>query len=220
MKSIIISIILFALFSGSFSSQACAECLKGDCENGKGIYSNSKYNYAGEFVDGKKHGEGVEYRASRIYNGSFKYGEYDGRGILFDPNKKMYIFGVFNGGELTDGTETLVKFENGIEAYYKVNTINKKSTMSLMKDKTADRFCNNNPTYIGCLTRAIENNKGAVVALLAVGYLASVTNSDGKSYSFNDVVNGFHTLADIMRKRQDQKADEWAEYLAHKIKLF
>jgi len=203
-----------------------AECLKGNCINGKGVWlEDNGYSYAGQFKNGKKHGQGVDRIGSgksyRIYNGSFRNDSYNGEGVLYIYNGKEspYIFGTFNDGNLADGTEVLMKFENGVDAYYRVkNTAQGQSSLKLIEEKTADLFCSQNSTYIGCVNRFVWNNKEAILALMAVGYIGAVVNSDTR-LSFNDISQGVKFLANTMQKRRDERAQEFANRIAKRLGL-
>jgi len=203
-----------------------AECIKGDCYNGNGILlKDNDYTYAGHFKNGKKDGKGVDKignsHSYRIYNGSFCNDQYNGEGILYIYNEhnNPYIFGSFKDGNLANNSEVLMKFENGVEAYYKItNTTQGKSNMQLMQKKTADLYCSKNPTNISCVNRLIWNNKEAIAALLAVGYISSVLNSNTR-ISFNDVSQGIKSLANSMDKRKNERAKEFADRLANRLGL-
>ncbi len=197
-----------------------AECVKGDCDNGKGIWlENNGYSYVGEFKNGRKHGQGVDRFGNesgyRIYNGSFINGSYDGDGVLYINNgqESPYIFGTFKNGNLAEGTEVLMKFENGVAAYYKAETGGR---LKIIEEKTVDLFCTQNPTYIGCIDKFVWNNKEAILGLIAVGYISSVVDSNN-NLSFNDISHGIKMLADITRKRHDEHAQEFADRVVKKL---
>lgn len=210
----------------SITITAQAECLKGNCINGKGVWlEKNGYTYAGQFKNGKKHGQGVdrigENNSYRIYNGNFRNDSYNGEGVLYIYNGKEspYIFGTFKDGNLADETEVLMKFENSVDAYYRVkNTTQGQSSLKLIEEKTADLFCSQNPTYIGCVNRFIWNNKEAVLSLMAVGYIGAVVNSDTR-LSFNDISQGVKLLANMMHKRSDERAQEFANRIAKRLGL-
>jgi len=220
MKILMIAAIL------SIPMAAQAECLKGDCINGKGVWlEGNGYSYAGQFENGEKHGQGVDRTGSdksyRIYNGSFRNDSYNGEGVLYIYNGKEspYIFGTFKDGNLADRTEVLMQFENGANAYYRVkNNAQGQSSLKLIEEKTADLFCSQNPTNISCVNRFVWNNKEAILALMAVGYIGAVVNSDTR-LSFNDISQGVKLLANTMQKRRDERTQEFANRIAKRLGL-
>jgi len=210
------------------STSIQAECIKGDCENGQGVWIGAdNYSYVGQFQNGKQHGQGIDRRVRGseylVYNGSFKDNSYNGSGILYinNGNDNPYIFGTFKDGELEDGTEALMKYTNGIEVYYKVESLgNGSSSLKIINEKTFDAFCSQNPTYIGCIDRFLSKNQGTVFALMAIGYMSLVINNDSNSnLSFNDISQGIKILADTITRRRDERAQEFADRVARKLGL-
>ena len=63
---------------GMFIPQNDAECIKGDCINGQGTYTESYTGYNIESVARKK----ISYKGKITYTGQFKDGKADGQGIL------------------------------------------------------------------------------------------------------------------------------------------
>jgi len=215
--------LVLVILIGVFPETSEAECQKGNCNDGQGIWLENNYSYAGSFKNGKKHGQGVDKIGStesyRIYNGNFKNGSYDGSGVLYIYNRRdnPYIFGKFEDGNLANNSEVLMKFENDLSLYYRVNNNKDGSTnLILMEEKSADLFCSKNPTYISCLNRFMHKNQEAVMALMAIGYIGFVVNSDTK-LSFSDLSNGVKLLADTMQKRRDERADDFANRIAKKL---
>jgi len=104
-------------------TRATVGCVSGDCEDGTGIFVYpTRERYAGEFEDGDKHGEGIEYYADGKvkYKGNFRdnlrsdYGAYYYRnGDKYEgwfqnnvPNGKgVYYF--------ADGSRVVAIFKNG-----------------------------------------------------------------------------------------------------------
>lgn len=217
-------LIITAMLLVSIAVQA--KCLKGDCINGQGIWlEENGYSYVGQFRNGKKHGQGTDRIGSetnyRVYNGGFWNDLYNGEGVLYVYNGRegTYIFGTFKDGNLADRTEVLMKLENGIGAYYRVqNTAEGQSRLRLMERQTADRFCSQNPTYIACIQRFVWNNKEAIWALMALGYIAAVVDSDSR-LSFNDISQGVKLLADVMEKKHEEQAQEFANRIASRLGL-
>ena len=70
--------------------------------NGKGIrYYNNVKIYEGEFKDGKYDGKGIDYyiNGTKIYEGEFKDGKYDGKGIKYYDNDTKEYEGEFKDGD-------------------------------------------------------------------------------------------------------------------------
>jgi hypothetical protein len=201
-------------------------CVRGNCYTGQGIWlENSGYSYVGQFKDGKKHGQGVDRKGGhdkyRIFNGSFKDNLYNGAGVLHIQNGKdnPYIFGAFKDGNLEDGTDVLMKFASGVDAYYKVTTKNNgNSTLKLIEEKTAQLFCEQNPTKMICVREFVWKNKKSIFNLFKIGYLGVVINRN-KRISFNDIYNGITLLADTMNNIQGERPQEFADRVARTLKL-
>ena len=95
--------------------------------NGKGILYNYTYDndcytkYDGSFLNGKYHGEGIEYfdySKTKKYEGKFKNGIYDGIGIKYKSSGNEEYKGIFKDGYLIRGTQTTENYigeiNNGI----------------------------------------------------------------------------------------------------------
>jgi len=77
-----------------------SECVRGDCENGKGTLELKtdfgKGMYRGDFIDGKFHGNGrleipVSFLEKSIYVGDWDEGIRSGRGTYWNGDGKLYI---------------------------------------------------------------------------------------------------------------------------------
>ena len=77
-----------------------SECVRGDCENGKGTLELKtdfgKGMYRGEFLNGKFHGKGrleipVSFLEKSIYVGDWDEGIRSGRGTYWNGDGKLYI---------------------------------------------------------------------------------------------------------------------------------
>jgi hypothetical protein len=121
MKKLLVLVLLFLL--GSYTTiEAKAECISGNCKNGKGKATYSKGTYEGNFKDGSFDGDGTfTWTNGDTYTGSFKEGDPDGIGEYVWKEdgrryKGMYIKGQPNGyGKLfyPDGRSYEGKFANG-----------------------------------------------------------------------------------------------------------
>lgn len=80
-------------------SMTVANCVKGNCNNGKGIYVTPDGNkYIGIFKNNKIHGEGKWIsRHGDIYKGQFANGKSEGKGKLTLSNGEFYIGDFVNG---------------------------------------------------------------------------------------------------------------------------
>jgi hypothetical protein len=62
-----------------------AQCLSGDCVNGKGVYQSVKrgWKYTGQFKNGKPDGRGkMVFNDGRFYEGEFLNGKFHGQGLM------------------------------------------------------------------------------------------------------------------------------------------
>ena len=81
------------------SSNAYAECIEGDCNNGYGIYTSADGDkYIGEWKDGKENGQGTYTWVSgntwlngNKYVGEYKNGKIYGQGTYAWANGNKYI---------------------------------------------------------------------------------------------------------------------------------
>lgn len=222
------------LILASFSSVSHAKtiCLQGNCENGTGVSfnENDNWTYAGEFKNGKKHGEGVERTGSEtnylLYNGSFINDVRWGKGVLltkFDSGES-YVFGSFSNNDLEIGSIAYAKVSGYSGGYYKVESINGGQTkLSFLKEETANNYCSNNPLDISCITRFVNKNQNEIAAILAVGYFGAVLNSNpsdtnGNSrMSFDDIANGIQLLNEHLYKRSNERALEFSKRITAKL---
>jgi hypothetical protein len=63
-----------------------AQCLSGDCVNGKGTYQslNRGWKYIGQFTKGNPNGKGkMTFQDGRYYEGEFLNGKFHGQGIMY-----------------------------------------------------------------------------------------------------------------------------------------
>ncbi len=99
-----LSLFLLAAFSGG----AVAQCLEGDCENGKGTYQFENGNkYQGQFRGGKLQGKGTIFFANgNSYNGDWVGSLREGVGVYTFNNGNVYT-GAFHKGRFSgQGTMT------------------------------------------------------------------------------------------------------------------
>lgn len=70
-----------------------AQCIEGDCKNGKGyyFYSSDSSSYKGEFKNGKQHGVGEYYYSTgSVYKGEWKNGDRHGKGVYKNIGGEIY----------------------------------------------------------------------------------------------------------------------------------
>lgn len=78
---------------GAFSISSYAQCVKGNCYNGKGTYAYANGDkYSGQWKDGQMHGKGAyEFTNGDRYNGDFQSNTRQGNGIYIWANKNRYV---------------------------------------------------------------------------------------------------------------------------------
>ncbi|MBP8626905.1 MAG: hypothetical protein KBE27_05910 [Syntrophorhabdaceae bacterium] len=76
-----------------------AECIKGNCQNGKGTFVISpKSIYSGDFKEGKYHGRGTcTFPNGAKYVGQWRDGKMNGKGVYTLSKKSRYV------GDFKDG---------------------------------------------------------------------------------------------------------------------
>lgn len=224
MRGVSIALVALLLSGGP----ALAECVKGDCQSGEGVWVEAgKYSYVGQFRNGMRHGKGLETSiegwGSKTYNGQFSNNDWNGHGVVYfknsaDSSQSLTFMGAFNDGDFKDGAEITQIRDDGIKAFYKARRLGDGRTqLSLMPDRTADEFCKTS-SYSGCIFRFAEQNKEMAAAVLALGYFALVMNSDS-SLSVRDISAGVKKLANIMERRQQERAQEFADRLSRVLRI-
>lgn len=114
MKNILNCLLVFTIALFPFSVQA--DCLSGDCKNGKGkaIYydtENTSFTYEGNFVNGQWQGEGLIIIPNKsTYKGTFKNGEVTGKGEIVYADGNKYVGEVL---KFTKEGEGLFTYKNG-----------------------------------------------------------------------------------------------------------
>jgi hypothetical protein len=87
------SLLLFTMaIALTANAQIKAECISGNCANGRGIFKNSNGSvYDGEFVDSMKNGKGViVWQSGDKYIGDFKANYITGKGTLIYKDGRSY----------------------------------------------------------------------------------------------------------------------------------
>ncbi len=107
-------------------------CIEGDCDNGFGkmINTRSQERYEGEWKDGKREGRGVEYYSDgeKKYVGNFLGGKYSGNGTYFYKNGDKYV-GKYKNGMMNDERGYFI-YNNNMRLVVKVEN-NKKTGRAL-----------------------------------------------------------------------------------------
>jgi hypothetical protein len=111
----VIFLFIFAFLINHLDSNS--QCLRGDCEDGSGLYKYKEGDqYDGEFKKGKRHGQGKYI----FLDGSYQEGEWEnnkleGDAIYYNAENKTLIEGKFKNNTLSDGN-VKIKYEDG--TYY------------------------------------------------------------------------------------------------------
>ena len=97
---------IFFFFLGHISLVAQSQgCIKGDCENGQGIFENFnqdtyKGRYEGTFQDGKPHGKGrFSFENGDLFEGFWKDGLPEGRGVMITKEGQVKQ-GIWKDGQM------------------------------------------------------------------------------------------------------------------------
>ncbi len=112
-------------------------CFEGDCSDGFGKMINPKTEekYEGEWRNGKRDGRGVEFYADgeKKYVGNFKNGKYEGNGTFFYKNGDKYV-GKYKNGSMNDDKGYFI-FNNNIRLVARVeNNIKHGKAMRIYPD--------------------------------------------------------------------------------------
>lgn len=112
-------------------------CFEGDCSNGFGKMINPKTEekYEGEWRSGKRDGRGVEFYSDgeKKYVGNFKNGKYEGNGTFFYKNGDKYV-GKYKNGFMNDDKGYFI-FNNNIRLVARVeNNIKHGKAMRIYPD--------------------------------------------------------------------------------------
>lgn len=82
------NIIFLFLLSFVFAN---AQCIKGDCNNGYGVFVNEQGQYEGRFTNSKLNGKGnLKMKDGSIYNGNFTNNLFNGKGVVKYSNGDRY----------------------------------------------------------------------------------------------------------------------------------
>lgn len=112
-------------------------CFDGDCNDGFGKMINPKTEekYEGEWRNGKRDGRGVEFYADgeKKYVGNFRNGKYEGNGSYFYKNGDKYV-GKYKNGSMNDDKGYFI-FNNNIRLVARVeNNIKHGKAMRIYPD--------------------------------------------------------------------------------------
>ena len=112
-------------------------CFDGDCNDGFGKMINPKTEekYEGEWRNGKRDGRGVEFYADgeKKYVGNFKNGKYEGNGSFFHKNGDKYV-GKYKNGMMNDDKGYFI-FNNNIRLVARVeNNVKHGKAMRIYPD--------------------------------------------------------------------------------------
>jgi uncharacterized caspase-like protein len=104
----ILQILLIIIFQNIFLH---AQCLSGDCVNGKGTYQKRIWKYTGQFKNGKPEGKGkMVFSDGRFYEGDFMNGKFHGNGTMY-LDENVQIKGSWRNGVTANDVNTTAKVE-------------------------------------------------------------------------------------------------------------
>ncbi len=87
-------------------SQASAQCISGNCEDGYGVYQDERCRYTGFFDNGLPNGYGIITMLSgQTYIGEFKDMKYNGKGTLYFKDGERYVGYWEKGKQSGPGTQ-------------------------------------------------------------------------------------------------------------------
>tara|TARA_B100000575_G_C22980010_1_gene565532 strand:+ start:299 stop:760 length:462 start_codon:yes stop_codon:yes gene_type:complete len=97
---------------------AFAECVEGDCVNGKGKYNSSGHIYIGDFKDGAFHGYGqyIWTDDGTFYEGEFIKNMFHGQGRITFPDGS-YEEGYYEDDELVSTASAKTYWEGALNCY-------------------------------------------------------------------------------------------------------
>lgn len=108
MKGFFFLLVLFPLFSS-------AQCISGNCKDGKGKFDFGYAVYEGDFKNGKPHGQGtMDYGGGEKYVGSFANGAENGKGILYKGDTQKEVT-YLNGQLVVQQKQTVAIGANAIQ---------------------------------------------------------------------------------------------------------
>ncbi|MFL2524955.1 MAG: MORN repeat-containing protein [Pelagibacteraceae bacterium] len=152
-------LLFFVLLLLNYQSPILAKCIKGDCQNGPGIYDDSKGNkYIGNFKDGDRHGEGsMTWDVGDTYKGQWVNNKMHGKGTY--KTKLLTYTGNFTAG-IIEGQGT-AKYTNGA-TYVGEWKNNNRHGQGTIIDNKGNKFTGqfiNNKQGKGVFTKAITKTK-------------------------------------------------------------
>ena len=102
--------LLFLIFLLA-SSVSFSQCLKGDCENGYGVFQyKDGTKYIGDFLAGKQNGKGkLSFTSGSYSEGDFKDGYFEGSGVKFIIKDSTYVIANWTKDTIKDGDITIKK---------------------------------------------------------------------------------------------------------------
>ena len=195
-------LLFFALLLINYQSPLLAKCIKGDCQNGPGIYDDSKGNkYIGNFKGGDRHGEGsMTWAEGHTYKGQWVNNKMHGKGT-YKSNIKTYT-GNFKAGVI-EGQGT-AKYTNGI-TYTGEWKNNKRHGYGTLIDNKGNKFTGqfiNNKQGQGTFTKANpiigkKNNENRFKKTFNPGFKSGCIRGNcenGKGTLITKIRGGFNIL--------------------------
>ncbi|MEO6833109.1 MAG: hypothetical protein ABI378_11370 [Chitinophagaceae bacterium] len=96
---------------------ANAQCISGNCKDGKGKFDFGWCSYEGSFKNGKPHGEGTMTYSDYTYSGTFKDGVEDGDGFMSFPDGRKEHVRYLNGKKIESPVKVAAGDYQSIEGH-------------------------------------------------------------------------------------------------------
>ena len=162
------------VFSIASITSLSAQCLEGDCQNGRGVYQFDNGNkYAGDFRKAIMNGKGTLYFANgNRYNGDWQGGFREGLGIYYFSNGNAYTGNFKKNKFHGQGTMTFISGNkytgswendqpNGSGIYYFAGGDRYEGSMKSGKfDGSGTMFYKNNEKYVGEWSNNARHGRG------------------------------------------------------------
>ncbi len=183
------------------STQVSAQCISGDCENGKGVYRfPNQAQYVGDFQNGMLHGEGTCYYPDESrYIGQWAYRFPHGEGTM----------------TFADGTQVSGIWDNGILVDENGEILEDEMTTKAMEDI-------NSNLQTGCLSGDCEHGEGTYAYADGSRYEGSFVNgkkhglgtffyANGNKYIGHFMFDQYSGTGKMMEKEGDVIEGLWAK---------
>lgn len=168
------------------ASQANAQCINGNCEDGYGVYQDANYRYTGFFYDGYPNGYGVLYYASGdCYIGEFKDSKFSKKGTYFWEDGTRYIGYWQNGKRWGQGTEILASGKSNTDIYVDdeiAKNINKGCVYGDEKNGYNFTIFDDGTTYDGYNKKGLHDGWGTLTKFDGSIYVGEFSKGEFSGY--------------------------------------